>query len=1801
MAKPSSNASNDDKHPLISGNCPGFTFDATFDNQIAGRYYVVWKLRLQERVSLPWDLHVQAIVSYKEEPAERSGSLEVVIPKTRIEELELNKWQEVVIQEQLIIQAHSGSASVNMILRNNGELATKDSEDEATNDHIFEVLSVEIRPYSNAHLDIDNLDAIPGNSFMPLNIKITDNIPISRISAATEVEQIAALCVANDKIHVSIWDYSKIQEQSGDTKHSLVDWKPKAEAGPYCKNGIHELPLGISLSPDGQQLAVFQEPKIGDWGDGATVEKATFGFQLILFDNLVSKSESEKSEAYMITMDGQKPQFNASNPASNISLLQSFVGFAKFLPSRSVPSTVDSEHSAQPKGLDSVRDANSNPVLFAACDGIYLNIFDCNQKGWRHLHSITLAGLSPHLSRRITCRMLIESIGPSTFLWLEDQGQTCSTWSINNGANINHLSSEDNVNFSDRVYRSNLKMAISPDESVIALAGIDGSIRTFFAKSGIEINTANAVRFINSKIEYLGFLGQNDRILVIVHNSINHQLESRILDPLDHRFRIKYNPVPIPTAGTTLLLAAHSASSVSDSQGMVCAAEGKFLRFYRVQEMHPDPTVDQNVKSLDNFADTKLNEISATVDSENREQGDAGFQENGELIYSLSISAEAKPLEHGDGKDYMVLRVLVHQKTKSSDFDTKALFDFVPEPWLRCPTSEQNKPDQLLTVYFLPCRKRFVIIGYQSIQIWALPSKIHPMIRLLAFWSKPCDFKALLNKPLSYGEVYDNFQTIDDAWVLNTHSDVTRLTVRLLNGTEENVILPGLSRSHHGALHCFRSIYLLAASYSFASENEAYETHANALVRFTVRYINRITTLKNILGVKCSKDAKLNMDESEDTQPSGGQSGDSKSKMGSPISKRQEVELSEIGESDEVDILRLLINNPGFQHTSNPFTKALLSTGNWIPREDLTWNSIQQAIQVENHEIVYDLVDSCIDNAKKRHPAYLALAIKPLDKLKTRYPSLTAKMFSEASYIKVKNKSYVSANAIVAKPPYQFWRSKSTPWSEYDNPVFCIQNQLPFQTIESRSFIDSLLGLIQPERTRLFPVCQDESNIPGSSGTRQSPQKSSERSYDIYVVPFSKLSTYSRPGKDGLSKFTEIAGTSLLDNPAMVATLRFKWYKFGMVRWAARFLLVFAFSLLFIIVTIAQIMAVSDDEKYLTGWDQTIYTVIVLGSTCLLFEIWQFMSDWKMYISSPYNYLDLVSFGLPIIGCVRFLIVSHGNHEVQGPHLIWWISFALLAVYINIMFELKVFRPLGTAVHILLNIARRILWFMAVFGIALVAFTHAFMHITHTRQSRCLDSTGNSIEGCQDLESNYPKNFYALFSTFFFIAGIYDPLTNDLDPNSETGFSFRILLSLFIFFTVILLMNVLIAIMNDGYSESRDEGQLTWLKQWSEVIVDAELFMMRQSTRQSQDFFPDYIYYAAHPQDVEDHERKESAKRLLENRTGDGILGSVMKDKSTKKNIMTVRQDVKYVLENQLRIERLMKTLHSISDPNSRHRQDGVFGAPHSHGTVVQDPPATEIDHITSASTVEQPTAEHAAEHKSGTSSASSVQGPDSISKHVIPRGSSWLQRTISKKEVATHGVGSAASDAIHGADQVYPIAKTSHEDVEEIVNETEVKDSVASEPAILKDTPKRVATIDKPSVDELCPLHKTSQVYCDGDVYSAVLTDKARGATCVIQLLYSDETKAYYIYYRYGETDCHLDGILKDSASAKVAFHVTYKDIFGVEWSERESANSERWKYEATSFSESNPSNLNMQKRCDTITIIKRRGSGESDDLIAD
>ncbi|KAI8351679.1 hypothetical protein B0O80DRAFT_111007 [Mortierella sp. GBAus27b] len=129
------------------------------------------------------------------------------------------------------------------------------------------------------------------------------------------------------------------------------------------------------------------------------------------------------------------------------------------------------------------------------------------------------------------------------------------------------------------------------------------------------------------------------------------------------------------------------------------------------------------------------------------------------------------------------------------------------------------------------------------------------------------------------------------------------------------------------------------------------------------------------------------------------------------------------------------------------------------------------------------------------------------------------------------------------------------------------------------------------------------------------------------------------------------------------------------------------------------------------------------------------------------------------------------------------------------LFEMRVIRQLGIAVNIIFHITRRISWFFLIFGLFLLGFTHTLLYVLHTRRLNACQSGPCDKDG----ESSYPTGFFeALSATYFFLSGRYDPVNSSFGSNSV---GFHIMMIIFYFFTVLLLLNILIGRCKQGHWE----------------------------------------------------------------------------------------------------------------------------------------------------------------------------------------------------------------------------------------------------------------------------------------------------------------------------------------------------------------------------------------------------------------
>ncbi|KAI8599250.1 hypothetical protein EDD21DRAFT_165083, partial [Dissophora ornata] len=132
-------------------------------------------------------------------------------------------------------------------------------------------------------------------------------------------------------------------------------------------------------------------------------------------------------------------------------------------------------------------------------------------------------------------------------------------------------------------------------------------------------------------------------------------------------------------------------------------------------------------------------------------------------------------------------------------------------------------------------------------------------------------------------------------------------------------------------------------------------------------------------------------------------------------------------------------------------------------------------------------------------------------------------------------------------------------------------------------------------------------------------------------------------------------------------------------------------------------------------------------------------------------------------------------------------------------------------------------------------------------------------EGCDPPTSAFSSNFIgALFDTYFFMGGIWDPVSDNFANNE---FGFQLMMALFFFFTVILMLNVLIALINVAFAKGDDGWRLVWIESRLRYIESAENMSYHiPGFRQTYDYFPKEIYFSATPKQVHAYRKKYHAK-----------------------------------------------------------------------------------------------------------------------------------------------------------------------------------------------------------------------------------------------------------------------------------------------------------------------------------------------------
>ncbi|KAF8983579.1 WD repeat-containing protein 38 [Entomortierella lignicola] len=1451
---------------------------ANFENCPAGHYSIHWRIKKQPGAEIPNGLHFTANVSYDAE-LDINGTLNVFMTEKTLKGLDSDELYDLELEETLTVQPHTYHAHVQVILCN-----MKDEQRKKNSGLIIE--HVEIRPlHLQAHSEegvkiLKVVKATSTNFTESMGDQrgehdAPENTPISRLVASKSNNFLASLALTFNTVYITVWD---MDSDSSGPQRAVISIHPDIPDIPDISN----IPIGLAISANGDQIAVYQEPKIGEWVEKSPIREANLKF--MVYNNPLVKHPVEISGGKIINMIS--PETGAVSVLTPIESqpdqLKDFIGYGGFIIDARASGSVNAGANGintdeDPERSNAATDKYLVTSIFVACNGLYLDIFETSAKDpWTYMHSIGLADLNPTISRRITCKMMMETISSKTFMWLEDSGVCCTVWDIMKGTNISYISAgDDNLMGRDIRYS---KMAISPSESIVALATTNGTLTTYFTKSGVPIDDRI---FPGFKIEHVGFHGHDNQLFVVLRDSETLDLCARILDSLELKSEIAVNQVPIPTIGSTIL-AFFDTEGYKD-KGVICEAFGsKINRYVSYQPTSSD--IDENNPNVVK-ADTSKNVAESLID--------------GYYQYRVVVEYHREHLPEGLHARYWVhhVKVIKEHTLRNSE---EVIFWFIPEPWMRKLTTKEIDPLTLMSAYFLPDHNRFAVVGRQTIQIWKLPKHPGSQCTLQFIWSKPkeVDVRSLnFSKRKQASEYYWDIVAATirmDRKLGNTAADIKASGA---GGSDINIPIPGSEYTDRAARaagtigsryaidHCFSSIYLLADTYAFcrseSSKNTklrlplrfSYDDHANAIIQFTSPHLNRQKFYRvPIASPNDDKKPKKGW-----TQHKGAAIELKAQHKGEVIELKSQYKQDFNYEYRWVTLLTLLLEHRKELHKANHvFVKGLLEAdgGFWVPNDNVDLNPLKIAIEIKNRPLIEAFIFYGVRYAKERHPAYLLPAVQCLKELAKQYSDIVVYLYRRSSYVPAHNHGYLFSHMMIADSWYKaLYKSLTTFFSgngrymksrnldDYEKPVFSLRSQLPM--LGNFNIRDTQTFMIK-KRIMQFPDDIDEETRSMSKFTHR-----------VYVCPYPKFSKYG-PNKQwckglrsGHSPFTEIAGKDFFDNPAMEATLRFKWNKYASFYWFIRFFFVLLFTVIMITITTAQVTVstlpdisqsgnatttdFSTEARYLLGIRGIFWVAIANGALLLSYEIMQFLDNWKKYILSPYNFLDFVTYMTNVIGCAIFLRTQPtGAPDDRGPSQNVALSFAILALYLNLLFELRVVKPLGIVVNIILNIARKIRWFFTVLVLFMMSFTLALMHLLHTRRYEASCISGDPSCTREDYPDDYPRNFFeALTDTYFFLAGRYDPISKSLDNGST---SFRFMMLAFFLFTAILLLNILIALMNDAFDLSKSQGEAAWRTQISTVISEVERILMPKKFHLRSDYFPDYIYYYAPEKTAEEYE-----------------------------------------------------------------------------------------------------------------------------------------------------------------------------------------------------------------------------------------------------------------------------------------------------------------------------------------------------------
>ncbi|KAG0325762.1 hypothetical protein BGZ99_000207 [Dissophora globulifera] len=517
----------------------------------------------------------------------------------------------------------------------------------------------------------------------------------------------------------------------------------------------------------------------------------------------------------------------------------------------------------------------------------------------------------------------------------------------------------------------------------------------------------------------------------------------------------------------------------------------------------------------------------------------------------------------------------------------------------------------------------------------------------------------------------------------------------------------------------------------------------------------------------------------------------------------------------------------------------------WAPDANTTKESDVLTIILEKAKfhsstlpVVRIIMDYCVHHAYRSHNlAFISPFFSNLRDFMEIYPDEAKELLGRIAFVPVGHRSNILNNhAIIHSPGFrlQFWKPSIKTLSESTDPILQFRvSSGPLDPSTNRFTLPLFLASFDA----LWSYRDDKMPIRSNSDAMAEASNKTTTAWWKILLHMLRLKSHLR-----MDAYVECYNFDLefFDNPAIAALVAYKWNTIGFWYWFVRFFFQCCFYALVAIASILQVYY--PEPSKLVG---LFIAIIVMSAGFVWLELLQAIRSVARYANSGYNVLDMVAFLLPMAASIDQVIViyqkdSHGNNRL--------LSYSVLAVFLHMLFELRINKMVCKYVTIIQEAVSEIKVFFFIFAGGILAFAIAVLHLLRS----C------PYEGCDEPTTDFSDNFLgALFQTYFFLGGRWDPVSDEF-ATKEWGF--QLMMALFFFFTIILMLNVLIALVNVAFVKGDDSWRLIWIESRLRYIESAENMSYHiPGFRQTYDLFPKEIYFTAGPKQVKEFRKTHPA------------------------------------------------------------------------------------------------------------------------------------------------------------------------------------------------------------------------------------------------------------------------------------------------------------------------------------------------------